>query len=149
MTFVPPQLLLATSLLLMATELQPSVAVAVPVLFGLVFAGQSSRRFGGAVIVGGCVSTSVISCTLFVELPQSSVATHIREITFAPPQELLTESEYVSVTLLQPSVVTAVPVLLVAVLAGHSITIFDGTIRLGLIVSRMAIVCTPLVVLPH
>src|SRR5215469_1817382 len=104
----------------MTTELQPSWAVATPVLFVPVFAGQSRIRLGGAVIVGGCVSTTVISWSLFVKLPQSSVAAHKREITLVPPQELLTESEYVRVTLLHPSVAIAVPVLFVATLAGHS-----------------------------
>src|SRR5260221_9060893 len=59
-TLVPPQLLLTTSLKLIATALHPSVAMATPVTLVRVSAGQSSVRLAGAVIVGGVMSRTVM-----------------------------------------------------------------------------------------
>jgi hypothetical protein len=77
----------------MVTDPHPSVAVATPVtLVPVLDAGHSKVTFGGQVIVGGVVSTTVIVWTQLRLLPHWSVASQVREITFVPPQLLLTES---------------------------------------------------------
>src|SRR4051794_23446769 len=85
----------------------------------------------------------------FVLLPHWSTASHLREITLVPPQELLTTSLKLSVAVPQPSWASAIPVLLVVVTAGHSNVRFGGRIREGDIESRTVIVCTALVALPQ
>jgi len=57
---------------------QLSVAVAVPVLAGNVLAEQSIVTFVGQVSTGATLSSTTIVCTQLLELPQSSVATHVR-----------------------------------------------------------------------
>ena len=42
------------------------------------------RPSGPQTIVGGTVSTIVIRCTQLASLRQSSVAVHVRSITYAP-----------------------------------------------------------------
>jgi hypothetical protein len=59
-TFVPPQLVIVTSLNVTVAVLQPSTAVAIPVLLVLVFAGHSKVRFGGITNAGGVESRTVI-----------------------------------------------------------------------------------------
>src|SRR6266487_2994200 len=49
-------------------------------------------RFGGHVMVGGVVSTTVIVCTTLVLKPDSSMAVHVRVTTLVPAQPLLTTS---------------------------------------------------------
>src|SRR5437899_1055472 len=92
MTLVPPQLLVTESLKVMITALQPSVAVAIPVALVPVSAGQSKVRLTGAVMVGGVTSRTVMVCKAEAVLPQPSVASQVRLITFVPPQLLLTAS---------------------------------------------------------
>src|ERR1043166_1776238 len=53
---------------------------------------HSAVLLGTQVMVGGVVSRTVIVCTTFVVLPESSVAVQVREMTFVPPQPLLTMS---------------------------------------------------------
>src|SRR5260370_28303369 len=108
----------------MATLLQVSCAVAMPVLLVVVFAGQSRTKFGGQEIEGLVVSRTVMVWTAFVELPQASVAVQVRAITFVPAQLLVTTSEKLRVNWLQASSAAAMPVLLVELSAGHSTTIF-------------------------
>ena len=43
-------------------------------------------------MVGGVVSLSVMVWIQLALLPQASVAVHVREMIFEPPQVLLTES---------------------------------------------------------
>jgi hypothetical protein len=76
----------------MATLLQVSVAVAMPVAFVLVSAGHSRTMLVGQVILGGVVSTTVIVCTQLAALPHRSEAVQVREMIFAPPHVLLTAS---------------------------------------------------------
>ena len=66
--------------------------LAAAVAFVAVLVPHSIVTLGGPEIVGGVVSRTVILCTQFVLFPHWSVAVHVREITFAPPQLLLTES---------------------------------------------------------
>ena len=63
---------------MLATPLQSSVAVAVPVLAGSVDAVQSIVVLAGQVIAGPCVSVTVIVCSQVVKLPQLSVAVQVR-----------------------------------------------------------------------
>src|SRR5437899_406404 len=91
----------------------------------------------------------VMLCTQEEELPQSSVATQRREITFVPPQELLTLSLKPIVTRPQPSVAVAIPVALVRISAGHSRARFCGQWMTGAVVSTTVIVWTPFVLFPQ
>src|SRR5436190_8484125 len=97
-TLVPPQLLTTASSKVTLTELQPSCAVAVPVLLGLVSAGHSRVTAGGATIVGGVVSRTTMFCTALAELPQASVAVQVRAMAFVPPQPAVTTSLKETVT---------------------------------------------------
>src|SRR5215472_6178259 len=92
MILVPPQLFVTTSLYVMETALQPSVAVATPVLLVVVSAGHSSVRLVGAAMVGGVVSRTVMVCTALAALPQASVAVQVRAMILLPPQVLVTAS---------------------------------------------------------
>ena len=65
----PPQLLLTLSEKLTVTALQLSVAVAVPVLPGSVFAGQSRVLLTGTTNVGGVMSRTVIVWMALARLP--------------------------------------------------------------------------------
>src|SRR5436309_12018644 len=76
----------------MVTALQPSVAVAIPVTLVRVSAGQSRVRLGGAAIVGGVMSRTVMVCRAEALLPQLSVAVQVRAMTLVPPQLLVTAS---------------------------------------------------------
>ena len=71
---------------MLATPLQSSVAVAVPVLAGSVEAEQSIVVLAGQLIVGACVSVTVIVCVQVLELPQLSVAVQVRVMTWLPAQ---------------------------------------------------------------
>src|SRR5262249_37621189 len=92
MTLAPPQVLATTSLKVTTTELQPSWAVAVPVLLGLVSAGHSKVTLGGAVIAGGVVSRRRMFCTALAALPQASVAVQVRTILLVPAHPAVTAS---------------------------------------------------------
>src|SRR5215510_12355493 len=149
MIFVPPQLLLTESLKLTVVVLQPSETIGTPVTLVVAGVGHSSVTFGGATIVGAVVSRTVINCVPVAVLPQESVALQIREINFAPPQLLLTESLKVTVTFPQPSCAVAVPVLRTFVLAGHSNVMFTGNVSVGAVESRTLIVWTAFVTFPQ
>jgi hypothetical protein len=71
---------------MLATPLQSSVAMAEPVLEGSVEAVQSMVTFIGQPRVGPVVSVTVIVCVQLEELPQLSVAVHVRVITKLPAQ---------------------------------------------------------------
>src|SRR6266567_3402364 len=112
-------------------------------------AGQSRKRSGGQVIVGGVVSLTVIVCTQLALLPQSSVAVQVRATIVLPPQVLLTLSLWLTVTALHPSRAVATPVTIVVGRAGHSRVMFVGQVIVGGVVSRIVIVWTQSVLLPQ
>lgn len=63
---------------------QLSVAVTIPVTDGFVPCSQVTLILPGQdVIVGAVVSTTLIVCVQVAELPQRSVAVHVRVITLA------------------------------------------------------------------
>jgi hypothetical protein len=62
---------------------QLSVAVALPVLAGSVIAVHSIVTLPGHVIVGACVSITVIVCVHVAVAPQLSVAVHVRTNEYA------------------------------------------------------------------
>ena len=63
---------------------QLSVAVAVPLVPpGAVLAVHSIVRFGGQVICGGVLSSTKMVCRQVLELPQSSVALHVRLMVYS------------------------------------------------------------------
>src|SRR5215471_11502253 len=119
----------------MVTWLQVSVAVATPVALVLVSAGHSSTRSGGQVMTGLVVSRTVMVWTQLARFAQASVAVQVREMTWPPPQVLLTESLKVIITTLQESVAVARPVALGEVSAGHSKVRLGGQVITGLVVS--------------
>src|SRR6266581_3823582 len=99
--------------------------------------------------MGGVMSRTVMVCTQAALLPQPSVAVQVRVITLVPPQLLLTESLKPIVTDPQPSCAVAMPVTLVLALAGHSSTRLCGQLIVGGVVSRIVLVWTQLLLLPH
>src|SRR5437867_4083466 len=131
----------------MATALQVSVAVAMPLALVLVSAGHSKIRSGGHVTTGLVMSRTVIVCTQLLLLLQASVAVQVRAITLVAAQLLVTESLYRMVTWLQVSCAVATPVALVVVIAGHSRTRSGGQVILGPLMSRTVIICTQLTLL--
>src|SRR5215469_390240 len=115
----------------MVTALQPSCAVATPVALVLVLARHCRTRFGGAVIVGGFVSCTVIVWTALALLPHKSAAIQVRAMTLLLPQLEVTASLKATVTLPQLSWAVATPVTLVRVSAGHSRTALGGAVMVG------------------
>src|SRR6266581_4295429 len=71
------------------TALQVSVATGASKVHAV---PADTLRSGWHTNVGGVVSRTVIICTQLAPLPHSSTAVQAREITWAPPQLLLTES---------------------------------------------------------
>jgi hypothetical protein len=63
---------------------QLSVAVALPVLAGIVLAVHAIVTFAGQLVnTGGVLSSTVITCTQVLVFPQSSVASHVRVIVYS------------------------------------------------------------------
>src|SRR5207247_5790800 len=147
MTLVAPQLLVTESRYVTVTAPHPSCAVATPVTFVVVLAGQSRVILVGQIRLGRVVSRTVMVCTQLLLLPQASVAVQVRAITLVPPQLLVTESLYRILTWLQVSCAVATPVALVVVIAGHSRTRSGGQVMDGPVMSRTVIICTQLTLL--
>src|SRR4051794_479901 len=125
----------------MVALLQPSIAVAIPVLLVVVLAGHSSTTFAGTIRLGLSVSRTVMSCVPLVLFPHWSTAVHLRARSVVPPQFVVVLSLYVMVTEPQPSCAVATPVKLVIVLVeGHSSTKFAGSTRVGGVMSRTVMV---------
>src|SRR5438552_18370743 len=124
----------------MATEPQPSWAVAMPVALVVMLAGHSRVRLAGQVIEGGVVSRTVIVCTQLALLAHWSVAVQVREMILAPPQRSVERRVGMMATEPQPSWAVATPVALVVVLAGHSRVKLAGQVIEGGVVSRTVIV---------
>jgi hypothetical protein len=130
---------------------QLSVAVAVPVAAGLVSPPQLTVASAGAVTTGAVVSTTAISWSALALFPQSSVAVHVRVITYDCGQ-LPAASLSLELTLGLPSqlsVALAEPVFDGAVLSSHSTVTSAGTTRSGAVVSTTAIVCTHWLLFPQ
>ncbi len=66
---------------------QLSVAVALPVLAGIVLAVHAIVMLLGHVIAGAVLSSTVMVCTHVLVLPQSSVAVHVRVIVYSCGQQ--------------------------------------------------------------
>jgi hypothetical protein len=77
----------------MVTEPQPSTTVGIPVTFVRVSPGHCWTTLAGSLSEGGVVSRKVMVCTQLTLFPHPSLAVQSREMTFVPPQLLLTESE--------------------------------------------------------
>src|SRR5262249_42887402 len=119
------------SLNVTVAALQPSTAVALPVLLVLVFAGHSKVKFGGITNEGAVESRTMIVWMPLVLFPQESMAVQVRAMTFVPAQLVVTTSLKLNETELQVSWATATPVLLVVGDVGHSSVTFGGKVRLG------------------
>jgi hypothetical protein len=107
---------------------QLSVAVAVPVVAGNELWVHSIVTFTGHVIAGGKLSSTNMVCTQVLELPQSSVASHVRVIVLScghPPATVASVKVTVG-DVSQLSVAVAIPVLAGAVLAVHNMVTFAG-----------------------
>jgi hypothetical protein len=100
---------------------QLSVAVALPVTAVAVLELHCTVIFGGQVITGGALSSTKIVCAQLLELPQSSVALHVRVMVNSCGQSPPTlTSVKVGITLAsQLSVAVADPVAAGAVLDPH------------------------------
>ena len=127
---------------MLATPLQSSVAVAVPVLAGSVEAVQSIVVLAGQLIVGACVSVTVIVCVQVLELPQLSVAVQVRVMTWLPAQLPAAVTSLWVITGVPPqlSVAVAVPVLLGLVEAVQSMLVLAGQLIEGAVVSLTVMV---------
>src|SRR5689334_715373 len=136
---------------MLATPLQSSLALAVPVLPGAVEAEQSTCTLGGQLISGAWVSLTVIVCTQLEELPQLSVAVQVRAITWLPAQApgASTSLWPMLATPLQSSVALAVPVLDGSLEALQSMLASAGQLIAGPVVSLSVSVCTQLEELPQ
>ncbi len=77
-----PQPLVESQYQTCTQESQLSVAVARPVLHGSVLWPQLMVFVGGQQMVGGTLSVIVMYCVQYAELPQASVAFHLREMIF-------------------------------------------------------------------
>src|SRR6188472_2883535 len=128
---------------------QASCAVAIPVPLVPVFAGHSNVRSAGTVSTGAVVSFTVMVWTPVDVLPHWSTAFQFLVITFVPPQPALTLSVKVTAAVPQASVAVAIPVALVAVLAGHSTVRSVGIVITGGMVSFTVIVCSAVETFPH
>src|SRR5689334_14307108 len=121
---------------------QLSMAVAVPVLAGNVLPVHWMVTFAGQVNTGGTLSSTTIVCTHAVELPQSSVAVHVRVIVSScghwPPTVI--SVEVIVGVASQLSVAVALPVLAGNVLAVHWIVTFAGQDIAGAALSSTTIV---------
>jgi len=103
---------------------------------------------GTGVITGGVLSSTVIFCDEEVELPQASIAVHVRVTLYSLPQRpgTLTSLE---VIVAEPHASLAVGELNDGV-AGHSIVALAPTPAItGPVVSWTVIVCEATAVLPH
>jgi hypothetical protein len=109
---------------------QLSVAEAMPVLPGAVLSSHSIVVFAGHnMIVGGVLSSTVITWLQVLVLPQSSVANHVRVIVYSWIQVWEAAVTSLNVTAGIPSqlsVADASPVLPGRVLSSHSIVVFAG-----------------------
>src|ERR1051325_11194371 len=122
--------------------------MATPVLLVLVSAGQVSTRLDGTISEGGVLSRMVIVWRALALLLQASIAIQVRAMIFVPPQLVLTTSLQEIRTLLHPSDAVATPVTFVRTSPGHSWVRLVGGVIEGAVLSRTAMVCTRLVLLP-
>src|SRR5262245_42716365 len=91
-------------------------------------------------------------CWQVALLPQSSVAVHVRMITFGQPSSVTLSAYVTARDLSQLSVAVAVPVLLGSVLqpaAPQARMVFGGQVITGFVASLTVITCVQLTVLPH
>ena len=134
-----------------ATPLQSSVAVAVPVLAGRIEAVQSMLVLAGQVMLGPCVSVTVIVWSQVLKLPQLSVAFQVRVMTWLPAQ-LPGASESVEVMLatpLQSSTAVAVPVAAGSVEEVQLTVVSGGQVMTGGVVSVTVITLSQVLLLPQ
>jgi hypothetical protein len=131
---------------------QLSDALADPVFAGSVDAVHSMVTLSGHVITGGVLSSTVITCTQVLELPQSSVAFQVRLIVYSCGQvgEAVVTSIKVMVGIIsQLSDAVADPVLAGRVDAVHSIVTLIGHVITGGVLSSTVITCTQVLKLPQ
>jgi hypothetical protein len=121
---------------------QPSVAVALPVLAGAELAVHWMVTLAGQLTKGAALSSTVTICIQLLELPQSSIATHVLVIVYPcghPAPIVTSEKETVGVPS-QLSVAVAVPVFPGAELSLHSIVTLAGQDINGAVLSSTKIV---------
>ena len=107
---------------------QLSVAVPEPVLAGAVLSVHSIVVFGGHVIDGGLLSSTVTVCKHVLLFPQASVASQVLVIVYSCGQApaAVTSLEVTTGAGSQLSVALARPVLAGAVLSVHSMVTLAG-----------------------
>lgn len=130
---------------------QLSLAVAVPVFAGNVLAVHCIVILGGHTNEGATLSSTTMVCTQLLELPQSSVVTHVRVIVLscghAPPR--VTSLKVTVGVASQLSEDDAVPVFAGNVLAVHCMVTFGGHVIEGATLSSTTMVCAQVLELPQ
>ena len=129
---------------MVSTASQLSVAVAVPFAPpGAVPAEHKMVMFAGHVMDGARLSSTKMVCRQLLELPQSSVALHVRLMVYScghPPATVTSVEVIVGVTS-QLSVAVAVPFVPPgAVLAVHNTVMLAGQVITGGVLSSTKIV---------
>jgi hypothetical protein len=129
---------------------QLSVAVAVPVVAGVVGSAQRRLTSGGQVITGGVVSATVIVCVQVAWFPQGSCARYVRVmlLQFAVPF-VATSLTCVTIGTLQLSVAVTEPMFTGGTCEKHCTVTGPGHVIDGTIVSLTVIVCVHCAELPH
>jgi hypothetical protein len=139
-----------TSVDVMAKVEQLSVAVAEPVLAGRVLAVHCIVTLAGHDTVGAIRSFTVMIWLHVLELPQASVAFHLRVIILSCGHAPATTTSVDEITAVeQLSAPVAVPVLAGNELAVHEIVTFTGQVTDGATLSATVMLCIQFTELPH
>ena len=107
--------------------------------------------FCGHVMEGAWLSSTKMVCIHVLELPQSSVALHVRKIVLSctQPPNTIRSVDVIVAERSQLSVADAVPVFPGNVLAVQSMVTFGGQVMAGAMLSSINIVCTHVPVFPQ
>lgn len=130
---------------------QLSVVVTPAVFTGGTCDAQVTVTFAGQVMPGAALSSSDITCRQVAELPQSSVAIHVRLMvnSCAHAPATVTSLEVIVGVASQLSEAVAVPVFAGKVLAVQRTVTFAGQVIVGATLSSTTIVCVQKLELPQ
>jgi len=133
------------------TEPQLSEAVTRLILGAGTSARHASIKVPGQPMVGGITSSRVIVCTQVLELPQLSVAVHVREMPELPvhPPGVVASEYVMEIERSQLSVAVAKPVLAGSVELPQASVIFGGQLITGAVISCTVIVWLQVTKFPH
>lgn len=147
----PPPPTVISAEVMIGDPSHPSIAVALPVLAGAVSSPHWMVILAGQVMTGAVLSSTTMTCTHAVLLPQPSVAVHVRLMVCScgQPPAVVTSLKVTTGIAAQLSVAVAVPVFAGSVLAVHSIVTFTGHVMAGAWVSSVDMICTHVEVFPQ